>query len=131
MSRNKPSTDKKKPKDPFRPALAGLKVLAIRERNFRIHLVFTALALAGCFFFNVQPYEWIAVLILIATVLCAEALNTSIEIICDYINPEWHPMIKQIKDIAAAAVLICALIAVVVGCIIFIPYLIELLGLAG
>ena len=111
----------------FAVAFIGLKVIFMNERNFRIHLVIGLLALLACFIFGVTANEWIAVLILIAIILCAEALNTSIEYLCDYITPEFQPMIKNIKDVAAGAVLLCAIVAVIIGCIIFIPYIKALL----
>jgi len=113
----------KKNKNPFTPALEGLKILFSKERNFQIHIAITILALVACFLFQVKPWEWATILIMIALVLSAEALNTAIEKTCDYVCQERHPQIKKIKDIAAGGVLICAFIAVAVGCIIFIPYL--------
>ncbi len=111
----------------FAVAFHGLKVLFCQERNFRFHLFVTILAIVACVFFQVTTIEWIAVLIMIAVVLCAEALNTGIEYICDLILPEYDLRIKRIKDVAAAAVLLSAVIAVIVGCIIFIPHIIDLI----
>lgn len=67
------------------------------------------------------------VVFLIGFVLTAEAFNTAIEKICDFIHPELHPKIGKIKDIAAGGVLIAVLTAVVIGLIIFAPKLIALL----
>jgi Diacylglycerol kinase len=119
----------KNPKNPFKPAFAGLKNLILTERNFQTHLIFVVLVIAACIFFKVTAYEWIAVLTMIGLVLGAEALNTAIEYICDHVCPETHPHIKKTKDISAAAVLVCTIIAVIVGCIIFIPYILRALGL--
>jgi diacylglycerol kinase len=49
--------------------------------------------------------------------------NTVIEKIMDHLSPEYHPAVKWIKDVAAGAVLVAAVIALITGCIIFIPYL--------
>lgn len=111
----------------FAVAFHGLKIIFINERNFRVHLSLGLLAVIACFLFKVTVGEWITVLLLIAVILSTEALNTCIEYICDYISPEYHHMIKKIKDVAAGAVLLCAIIAVVVACIIFIPYVKEFL----
>lgn len=133
LLRSMKKTDKinehKNPKNPFKPAFAGLKILFLTERNFQTHLIFVVLVIAACIFFGVTAGEWIAVLAMIGLVLSAEALNTAVEYICDFIHPETHPHIRKTKDISAAAVLICTFIAVAVGCIIFIPYLLELTGL--
>ena len=111
----------------FAVAFHGLKVVFLNERNFRFHLLIGILVIIAGFFFQVTVYEWIALLLMIAIVLCAEVLNTSIEYLCDFVSPEYHPSIKKIKDVAAAAVLLCAIISIIVGCIIFFPYLINLL----
>ncbi|MDR1368880.1 MAG: diacylglycerol kinase family protein [Dysgonamonadaceae bacterium] len=107
----------------FAVAFHGLKIIFVNERNFRTHLLLGILAIFACFFFEVTVQEWIAVLLLIAVVLSIEALNTCIEYLCDYVSPEYHSMIKKIKDVAAGAVLLCAIIAIVIACIIFIPYI--------
>lgn len=107
----------------FKVAFEGIKTLFCNEINFRIHIVVMSIAITLCLAFEVSAYEWIAVLILIGSVLGAEAFNTCIEYICNFISPEYHVMIKKIKDIAAAAVLMASIIAVIVGCIIFIPYI--------
>ncbi len=111
----------------FVVAFHGLKIIFVNERNFRMHLCLGLLAILACFFFKVTAGEWITVLIFIAIILSTEALNTCIEYVCDYINPEYHLMIKKIKDVAAGSVLLCAIIALVVACIIFIPYIKALL----
>ena len=111
---------------PFVSAFTGLKTIFNNERNFRIHLLFAVLALLACLIFHVTASEWIAVLLLISIVLCAEVVNTCIEYMCDLINPHFDPNIKKIKDIAAASVLICAIVAIIAGCIIFIPYLLDI-----
>ncbi len=111
----------------FAVAFRGLKILFANERNFRIHMAFAFLAVIAGIFFKIRSGEWIAVLLLIALVMAAEALNTCIEYICNYISPQYHPAIKTIKDIAAGAVLLCAIMAVIVGCIIFVPYILTLI----
>ena len=116
------STKKRSLLRSFAAAFSGLKVLFCTERNFRFHIFIGTLTIGACAFFRVKTTEWIAVLIMIVLVLCAEALNTCIEYICDLICPEYDLRIKRIKDVAAGAVLIVAIIAIIVGCIIFIPY---------
>lgn len=60
-------------------------------------------------------------MIAISIVLVAEAMNTAIEKISDFIHPEYHDKIKVIKDIAAGAVGIAALISLIIGGIIYLP----------
>ncbi len=91
------------------------------EPNFRIHVVATIMVIAAGLYFKLSTTEWLAIVIVIGLVLLTELLNTVIENIADFISPERHEKIKTIKDIAAAAVLISAIVALIVGLLIFIP----------
>ena len=110
----------------FTVAFHGFWTLICNERNFRLHLFASVLVITCCFFFEVTKSDWLVILLLIGLVLSVEALNTAIEYVCDLIVPEYHPMVKKIKDVAAAAVLLTAFIAVIIGGIIFFPYILEL-----
>ena len=70
--------------------------------------------------------EWALLIIVIAIVFIAELINTSLETLADLIDPEWNKMIMMAKDYSAAAVLISAIVALIVGCLIMIPKLIKL-----
>ena len=109
----------------FKVAFNGIKLLICEERNFQIHLFFAVLAIAACFFFGVTKSEWVTVLILIVLVLSAEAVNTCIEYLCNLVSPDYHPLVKKIKDISAGMVLMLAIVSVIVGCIMFVPYLLN------
>lgn len=98
------------------------------ESNLRVHCVIAILALMACFFLKVEPWGWVAVLILIGLVIFAELFNTAIETVVDLVTPEFHPLAKRAKDIAAAAVLVLACVAVVAGLSIYIPAFIKLIG---
>ncbi len=76
---------------------------------------------------SVSPLEWCALVMAIGAVLVAEALNTSIERIVDMLSPEIRPLAGNIKDLAAAAVLLAAFAAATVGGMIFAPKLLRLL----
>ena len=101
-------------------AIRGIGSLIRQEPNARLHAVATVLAIAlGCYR-HITRLEWIALTIVIALVWIAEALNTCVEMLCDlWCEGEYHPQVKIIKDIAAAAVIIAALCALVTGIIIF------------
>ena len=107
----------------FAVAFHGILTLIYNERNFRFHLLASVLVIACCFFFEVTKSEWLVIFLLTGLVLSVEALNTAVEYICDWVMPEHHPMVKKIKDIAAAAVLLTAIVAVIIGCIVFLPYI--------
>ena len=110
----------------FSYAFAGLKVLFREEHNARIHAVAAVLAVAMGFLFRISPMEWIAVVIVIGMVFAAEIINSSIERTADFVKAERDDRKRDIKDLGAAAVLVCAIAAAVVGIIIFIPKIIAL-----
>lgn len=107
----------------FAYAFRGIADLILKERNFQIHLLILALVIAAGFFFGITREEWITIILVSGAVLAAEGFNTSIEKIADFIEPEKNDKIKKIKDIAAGAVLITAIMAAVIGCMIFWPYI--------
>lgn len=109
----------------FSYALAGLKVLFKEEHNARIHAVASLLVVAAGILFHITAGEWIAVVLCIGMVVSAEIVNSSIERCADFVKQERDDRKRDIKDLGAAAVLVCAIAAAVVGCIIFIPYLIQ------
>ena len=110
----------------FSYAFAGLKVLFREEHNARIHAVAAVLAVAMGFLFRISPMEWIAVAIVIGMVFAAEIINSSIERTADFVKAERDDRKRDIKDLGAAAVLVCAIAAAVVGIIIFLPKIIAL-----
>lgn len=107
----------------FSYAFAGLKVLFKEEHNARIHAVASLLVVAAGILFHITAGEWIAVVLCIGMVVSAEIVNSSIERCADFVKQERDDRKRDIKDLGAAAVLVCAIAAAVVGCIIFIPYL--------
>jgi diacylglycerol kinase (ATP) len=111
----------------FYYAFKGLADVVRSQANMRIHLFSAATALFAAWFFNISPGEWLALVLVIGLVLSAEAMNTAIEYLTDLISPTQHPLAGKAKDAAAAAVLLCAFIALVVGSIIFIPHVVRFL----
>jgi|1_EtaG_2_1085319.scaffolds.fasta_scaffold02648_2 undecaprenol kinase/diacylglycerol kinase (ATP) len=105
----------------FIHAFNGLKIAFKEEPNFKIHVIATIMVIAAGLYFKLSTTEWLAIIIVIGLVLLTELLNTAIENIADFISPERHEKIKMTKDIAAAAVLISAIVALVVGMLIFVP----------
>lgn len=96
------------------------------EHNAQIHLAVTILVIVLSIFFRVNKTETIAIIFSIALVWITEMVNTTIEKTMDFISLQKHPQIKIIKDLSAGAVLIAAIAAVIVGCIIFVPKIISL-----
>lgn len=107
-------------------AFAGLWYLLRTQRNAQIHCLVGACALALAAALRVERWEWITLVLTIALVLAAESANTAIEAAVDVATSQRHPLAKVAKDVAAGTVLLCAITSVIVGCIIFIPHLLEL-----
>ncbi len=106
----------------FGHALRGLTVL-LRQPNARIHVGVALVVVALAWALQVSVLEWCALALAMALVLGAEALNTAIELVVDMVQPEWHAMARDAKDVAAAGVLLCSLGAAIVGLCVFGPRL--------
>ena len=111
----------------FRNAFTGIVILFKSESNARIHFVILLLVVIAGVILKISPAHWIAVSLAAGLVLTTECLNTAIEYLCDSIMPEYDFRVKKAKDLAAAGVLISAIVAVVVGLIVFIPALLRIL----
>jgi len=105
----------------FGYALQGLKSFFKTQHNAWIHVAASVVVITAGFLFHVPLKEWIALCFAIALVFISELFNTAIEFLCDKVSPELDPKIKLVKDISAAAVLIAAMVAVVIGAIVFVP----------
>ncbi len=105
----------------FYYAFHGLKIVIVKEHNFRIHLLAAVVAVAAGLFFNISSPEWIAIVLIITLVLTLEIVNSSLEKLADFVSPEKNNAIKTIKDMAATAVLLSAIAALIIAAIIFIP----------
>jgi len=110
----------------FKYAINGLKILLVEEHNARIHVFISICVVIAGFIFKVSTIEWLFLIFAIGFVVSMEIINSSIENIADFVSPEKHDKIKIIKDLSAAAVLISAIIAAIIGLIIFIPKILLL-----
>ena len=79
-------------------------------------------------YFRSPAVEWCICLLLFALVAGLELVNTAVEAVVDLVTEEKKPLAKTAKDTAAGAVLFAAVISVIIGCIIFLPYVLELLS---
>jgi diacylglycerol kinase len=105
----------------FVHALNGMRYFFLHERNGKLQLCAATAVVALGFGLRVSATDWLALLLCIALVLSLEMLNSALEKLCDLVQEEFHPVIKTVKDVAAAAVLFACLIAAIIGCIIFLP----------
>jgi diacylglycerol kinase (ATP) len=110
----------------FRHAIIGIIRMIHCQHNAWIHVVVTAIVLAASFLFQVSVADWCWIILAISIVWTAEALNTAFEFLADAASPEFHPLVRDAKDVAAGAVLITAIAATVIGAIIFWPHMLRL-----
>ncbi len=109
----------------FRYALAGLRTLLQTQHNAWLHAVATVLVIGAGTFFGLTASEWLWLVAAIAGVWVAEAFNTALEFLADAVTREQHPRIGQAKDVAAAAVLLAAIAALIIGLLVLGPHVLQ------
>jgi len=105
----------------FGYALAGVKYCFYHEKNFRMQLCIAAITFISGLYFRISSHEWLTILFCSTLVLSLEMINTTIEKLSNEISQSINPVIKQVKDVAAGAVLVSSIISFIVGIIIFLP----------
>ncbi|WP_413308697.1 diacylglycerol kinase family protein [Bacillus sp. 1P10SD] len=110
----------------FSYAATGIFTALLSERNMRIHLISSIVVFLFSIYFSITKMEWMFILLAIGGMFSLELINTAIERVVDLVTKEYHPLAKQAKDIAAGAVFVYAFLSVIIGSIIFIPYIIKL-----
>lgn len=111
----------------LRFAFRGMLILVRSEHSVMVQLAIGILVSILGFLLHISPTEWMLQTICIGMVLSAEGLNTAVEKLCDFVNPGPDPKIGRIKDIAAGGVGFAALVAIVVGLIIYAPKVANLI----
>lgn len=104
-------------------AFRGLGIIFKTQHNAWVHGLVAVFVIVLGILFHISEGEWTAIILSITSVLAAESFNTAMEIDMDLTSPNYHPYAKDTKDVAAAAVLITAFGASIVGIIIFVPKL--------
>lgn len=105
----------------FYYAGVGIYSAFLSERNMKIHVSIMLLVILVGFYFQISILEWIICIILFGVVISAEIMNTAVETVVDLAMPEQHPKAKLAKDLSAGAVLVLAIVAAIIGLLIFIP----------
>lgn len=108
-------------------AFRGIFYAFKNETHLKIHAIVALVVCVSGFVFKISANQWLVCLFCIGLVVAMELINTTIEKIADFISPEHNFIIGKIKDIAAGAVLVCAIISVIIGMIIFIPKIFALI----
>ena len=109
----------------FRYAFAGFAFMLRTQHNAWAHLAATIIVIALGFALRVDADAWRWLVVSIALVWVAEAVNTAFEYLCDVVQPEFHASVQRAKDIAAAAVLVSAIAAAMLGALTLWPYVLR------
>jgi diacylglycerol kinase len=104
-------------------AYKGIGVLLRTQPNAWVHVAATLAVVALGLYVHITRLEWVMLVLAIGAVWTAEALNTGIEFVVDLASPDHHELAGKAKDVAAAGVLLASAAAVVVGLLVFAPYL--------
>lgn len=105
----------------FKFAIEGITYCVRSERNIKIHLCATVVVGILGWTQHLSPDKIALLIFAVALVLIAEMFNTAIEAVVDMISPQFNPLAKIVKDIAAGAVLLAAIAALAIGYILFFP----------
>ena len=111
----------------FEYPIKGLRYAYRNEQNLAVDVGIALIVVLAGFIFKVSITEWALLALTIGLVISCELINTAIEAVVDLVTEEYHPLAKVAKDTSAAAVFIFAIVAVIVGIIIFGPKLIAIL----
>ena len=112
----------------FGYSIDGLKYAYKYEQSMLIHVIATIAVITVNLLLKVTGMEWLITLLAIGMVLSAELINTAIEAVVDLVTLEIHPLAKIAKDCGSSANFVLALMAAAIGLVVYVPYLIKLLG---
>jgi diacylglycerol kinase len=107
----------------LKEALAGFIHCYRTERSMKIHTVAALAAFGLSAYLHLSALEWSLVVLVVAMVGVTEMVNTAVETTVDLISPEYHPLAKIAKDVAAGGVLMASLASLVMAYLLFIPKL--------
>lgn len=123
MFKRNPNSLANKYAQSFKYAFSGIAKVFLSEKNFRFHTLAAILVVCSGFIVNLTRVEWLFVITAIGMVIVAEAFNSAIEKLVDLVSLEKNDLAGWVKDVAAGATLLATIIAVIIGLIVFAPYL--------
>lgn len=106
----------------FGYAMAGIGWMLKTQHNAWLHVLATVCAVGCGLFLQLRAQDWCLLVVAMALVWMAEAMNTAMEYLCDVVSPQYSEAVKRAKDIAAGSVLIAACAAAIIGCLTLWPY---------
>lgn len=121
--RRKGTLDRNRLLRSFSYAFNGIFHVLRTEKNMRIHVGVAITVIVLGLSLSLSTYEWLFVIFAICGVFILEMINSALERLVDLVTKEYHPLAKQVKDIAAGTVLIYAFLSIIIGLVIFLPKL--------
>jgi len=112
----------------FKDAVRGMVYVFKHEQNFRLQVIVAIMVLLGSWFFKMRKSEIIVIGLLVVLVLILELLNSAVEKLSDVLKPRLNWQIQVVKDVMAAVVFLASLGALIIGAVIFWPYVFELIN---
>lgn len=109
----------------FKYAFKGLVRTYREEQNLKIQSVAGFLAIGLGLYLQISRYDWIMLIFIVALVILMELANSAVERVTDVLKPRINTYVKEIKDIMAAVVMLASLVSIIVGVLIFWPYIIK------
>jgi len=110
----------------FKNAISGFAILLRFEHNAKIHLFVFLIIILAALFLRISTIDWILIIFASGLVFISECFNTAIEYLSDAVTEKKNEKIKKAKDVAAAGVLISAIVSVIIGMFVFLPYIYRL-----
>lgn len=107
----------------FLHAFHGFQYALKKERNLRIELLAAFFVVLTMIILEVEKWEMVVLVLMIALVLILEMLNTFLERLVNLLKPRIHPQARVLKDLMAATVFLASVTAAIVGLMIFLPYI--------
>lgn len=109
----------------FKAAFEGFRETLIHERVFRVMMAIALAVVGAMFYLPTGPLEKVVLLAAVFAVLTLELLNSVVERVMDFLSPEYNEQARIVKDLMAAIVLLASIGAIIIGLMIFIPYIIS------
>jgi undecaprenol kinase len=110
----------------FAYAFRGFRKTFQEEQNLKIQSLAAIVVVILGIYFHITKTEWLFLIFVIGLVMLMELANSAVERVTDVLKPRIHDYVMDIKDIMAAAVMLASFVAVIIGIIIFWPYLMGL-----
>lgn len=109
-------------------AITGFVYAFRHEQNMRVHSLAAVSVVIAAFIVRFSLHDWIILILTITLVLSLELINSGAEILADVVKPRLHAQVGTMKDVMAAAVLVSSMASLIIGILLFEPYIVEILG---